>query len=218
MARTIALGIIDAQRGFMPAAEGERLGIEGFGELPVADGELIVPVLNRILKVGGFTVFTTQDWHPLETAHFSPEPNYTTTWPVHCVADTPGARLHPLIELPEATMRFRKGFERLRRGEDDTSYTGYRATRDIDGRSYDSVERLLYRQKFSQIYLGGIALDYCVRATALDMRRAGYDVTVITDAVKPVAESSGHAAVAEMRQAGIRFIDAATVIEEIQGA
>src|SRR5437879_3300786 len=128
MEKQYALGIIDAQRGFMPAEEGGRLDKLGFGELPIPHGERIVPNINQL--IGEFTakqlaVFTTQDWHPLETAHFSDDPNFNTTWPVHCVQRTPGAELHPEIEYGFSVKQFLKGFEPLKNGADDTSYSGY---------------------------------------------------------------------------------------------
>ncbi|MEO7904303.1 MAG: hypothetical protein ABIR91_00755, partial [Candidatus Saccharimonadales bacterium] len=90
--------IVDAQRGFMPATEGERLRMAGFGELGVDGGENIVAPLNRLTvafgKLGA-AIATTQDFHPATTAHFADEPNFVNTWPVHCVAGTPGSQLHP---------------------------------------------------------------------------------------------------------------------------
>ncbi|HSX16139.1 MAG TPA: hypothetical protein VLF40_05080 [Candidatus Saccharimonadales bacterium] len=86
--RHIALGVIDVQPGFMPAEEGLRLGLPGFGELPVPGGQEIVPKMNRLMAAfaaAGHPIFTTQDFHPRETAHFSETPDYETTWPVHCV-------------------------------------------------------------------------------------------------------------------------------------
>lgn len=130
-----ALGIIDAQRGFMPGIEGQRLGIAGFGELPINDGQLIVPRINALIgkfATEEWNIFTTQDWHPLGTAHFDSAPNYKTTWPTHCVGNTPGAALHPQVSLPDTAARFYKGAELLPRGEDDTSYSGYNARRFTD--------------------------------------------------------------------------------------
>lgn len=231
--KTAALGIIDAQRGFMPAHEGERLGLGGFGELPVPDGETIVPALNKLLlsDVCPDFVFTTQDWHPIDTAHFSEEPNFTTTWPVHCVASTLGARIHPLVELPENVVQYKKGQEKLVDGKDDTSYSGWNATR-TESHMYrgglETFDNTLVRSdkwrefttrepEGTTIYLGGLALDYCVKATAIDIfENTGLDVVILTDATKPVAEETGQLAIEQMMELGIRFITVDEAIAELR--
>jgi nicotinamidase/pyrazinamidase len=211
-----ALGIIDAERGFMPAEEGDRLGAQGFGELPVADGEQIVSPVNALLKAAGahgIATFTTQDWHPRETAHFAAEPNFTTTWPVHCVAETPGAELHPDIELSDATERFIKGFEPLERGEDDTSYSGSNAI-NADG---ESLPNWLRSEGVTEVALGGLALDYCVKATALDLKQeAGLDVTVITDSTRAITPETGRQALEELEAAGVRLATTAEWLERLE--
>ena len=201
----IAFGLIDAQRGFMPAAEGVRLGVAGFGELPIPEGDRIVPPVNRLLATAalrGYRLFTTQDWHPTETAHFSAAPNYVTTWPVHCVAATPGAALHPGIVLPRGTAHFLKGDVALQAGEQDESYSGYSG----HTATGESLAAWLRHNGITEVVLGGLALDYCVKATALDLRQqAGLEVTVIRDATAPVAPATGEQAVAELTAAGVRL-------------
>lgn len=200
-----AIGIIDAQRGFMPAAEGTRLGLPGFGELPVPGGEHIVPVVNQLLAGGalrGYYLFTTQDRHPAKTGHFVPE----GPWPSHCVDGTPGMELHPEIIVPATADRFYKGRENLVQGQPDTSYSGF------GGRTEAGVslpERLRQRH-IRRLDLGGLALDYCVRQTALDGRRQGMDVAIIESATAAVASESEAAARAELIQAGVDFIDMQT--------
>ncbi len=198
----VALGIIDAQRGFMPAEEGDRLALPGFGELPVRHGNRIIPHLNALIRQVD-TVFTTQDFHPAETAHFAEEPNFTTTWPVHCVGGTPGAELHPELRIGTKAERFYKGSEVLERGEDDTSYSGYNA------RAFDDDKPLpewLKEQGVTEVILGGLALDYCVRATGLDLRNLlGIDVTLVTDATEPVAQETGLTAIDELEASGVHF-------------
>jgi len=197
-----AIGIIDAQRGFMPADEGIRLGVAGFGELPIAGGEQIVPLVNRLLadaQARGRTTFTTQDWHPAQTAHFSATPNFTTTWPVHCVADTAGAALHPHIVVPTEALQFRKGAEVLHNGADDTSYSAWYAH--ADGLSLPDSLRM---RGVETIYLAGLAFDYCVGRTALDLaQRGGWRVVVLYDATRAVAEASDAAMQQSLRDAGV---------------
>src|SRR5262249_19580081 len=127
-----ALVVVDVQPGFVP----ERADLPGSGELGVPDGEGIIPNINRLLgkfAALGCDVVTTQDYHPEVTAHFSDEPNFVTTWPRHCVGGTPGAELHPDLEIPGSAVRFRKGMESLKPGEFDTSYSGYFATDPVTG-------------------------------------------------------------------------------------
>ncbi len=203
----IALGIIDAQRGFMPTEEGERLGRDGFGELAVPDGEQIVEPVNRLLKGfadKGLPEFTTQDWHPHDTAHFSEQPDFCTNWPVHCVKGTPGAELHPEIEVPARAMRFIKGTEPLVRGEDDNSYSGYYAENPTTGAS---LPEWIERNKITEVALGGLALDYCVGKTALDLRqKLGLEVTVVTDACRGITEESSQAMLDQFAQTGINTV------------
>ncbi|MBM4413518.1 MAG: isochorismatase family protein [Chloroflexi bacterium] len=209
----IGFGLIDAQRGFMPTEVGAALGVAGFGELGVAEGEAIVPLVNRVMAEvtarGGY-VFTTQDWHPAATAHFSATPNFTTTWPVHCVAETAGADFHPQLVFPTGTAHFRKGMDVLVRGEDDTSYSGYYAT-DANGARLPDVLRA---QGVTTLYLAGLALDYCVGSTALDVvLHVGISVVVLLDATRPVAAETGAAMVERFGQMGVTVAQCADLLQ-----
>jgi nicotinamidase/pyrazinamidase len=200
----LAIGIIDVQAGFMPASEGKRLGLPGFGELPVPEGEQVIAPLDRLLgafALHRYGIFTTQDWHPHTTAHFSETPNFTTNWPVHCVAGTPGAELHPDLVLPGAHERFTKGFEPLERGEDDLSYSGYYAEDPVTGKK---LPEWLGDHGYTKVVLGGLALDYCVGKTALDLRtKLGLDVIVAIDATRGIAEPSVQDMLSQFKQTGI---------------
>ena len=182
----IAYGIIDAQAGFMPA----HVDVAGTGELGVSEGDLIIPVVNRLTQYAldqSWHVFTTQDWHPAQTAHFSATPNFTTTWPVHCVAGTAGAAIHPEIVVPAGATPFYKGMDVLSDGADDTSYSGYYAQTD----NGLTLPAWLAQHQITQVYLVGLAFDYCVGSTALDLaRQCGVAVHVIIDATRPVAMAS----------------------------
>lgn len=212
----IGFGLIDAQRGFMPAEVGVALGVAGFGELGVAEGDAIVPIVNHVMAEvaarGGY-VFTTQDWHPAETAHFSMTPNYTTTWPVHCVAETAGADFHPQLVFPTGTAHFHKGMDVLVRGEDDMSYSGYYAT-DANGSRLPDV---LQAQGITTLYLAGLALDYCVGSTALDIvQKVGISVVVLRDATRPVNPATGASMIERFGQAGVAVVQSADVWQ-VQG-
>ncbi len=216
--KEIALGIIDAQRGFMPTKEGDRLNTLGFGELPVNDGEAIVPNVNKLLAeyaMRDCLIFTTQDWHPIGTAHFSEDPNYTTTWPIHCVGGTPGAELHPEIIVPSITEKFKKGTEILLRGEDDQSYSGYSGINEHGERLGDKLMRL----GIKQVALGGLALDYCVGKTALDLKtELGLDVVVAIDATRGIAEESTKNMLDQFSLNGIKTIQTKDLIDQLETA
>ena len=193
----IAYGIIDAQSGFMPA----HVAVAGTGELGVSEGDLIIPVVNRLTQYAldqSWHVFTTQDWHPAQTAHFSATPNFTTTWPVHCVAGTAGAAIHPEIVVPAGATPFHKGMDVLSDGADDTSYSGYNGL---------TLPAWLAQHQLTQVYLVGLAFDYCVGSTALDLaQQCGVAVHVIVDATRPVAIASQQMMLARMAAAGVTVI------------
>jgi len=195
----IAYGIIDAQSGFMPA----HADVAGTGELGVSEGDLIIPVVNRLTQYAlhqGWHVFTTQDWHPAQTAHFSATPNFTTTWPVHCVAGTAGAAIHPEIALPPRATIFHKGMEVLNDGADDTSYSGYYAQMETGV----SLPAWIVQRQITHVYLVGLAFDYCVGSTALDLaQRCGVAAHVIIDATRPVAMASQQTMLARLAAAGV---------------
>ncbi len=213
-----AFGLIDAQRGFMPADEGERLQVEGFGQLPVPQGERIVANVNRLL--GAFAMhdlptFTTQDWHPYETGHFADEPDYVNTWPRHCVAGTPGAELHPGIAVPDTTERFYKGFVPLDEGDQDNSYTGFLGF----NKRFERLPEWLEKQGVRHVVLGGLALDYCLKATALDLRQQlGLNVVVAVDTTHPVTQDTGILAIREMERAGIQFAATDEIVRHLEKA
>jgi nicotinamidase/pyrazinamidase len=163
--------------------------------LPVPSGDRIVPVLNRYLGdvvSRGTRVYASRDWHPAVTSHFKP---CGGEWPPHCVQHTPGARFHPELQLPPSTIVISKG--------DDPLRPGYSA---FEGRTVEGTRLVdeLRRRGIGRLYVGGLATDYCVRASVLDARRAGFDVTVLLDAVAGIDRWAGDSAraLAEMREAG----------------
>ena len=203
------LGIIDVQCGFFPADEGTRLGKPGFGELGVTDAPAIVPLLNHLMAHAtqhSLRVFYTQDWHPRSSAHFAPNPNYTTNWPVHCVADTPGAAMHPDVALPDGAVRIVKGTEELRDGADDTSYSAWNGHTPAGA----TLEAVLREQHVDTVVLAGLATDYCVGHTALDLAQKGnFRVVVVEPATRPVAAASAATMRARLVAAGVGLIDVA---------
>lgn len=216
-----ALVIIDAQRGFMPASEGDRLGLPGFGELGVEGGEKIVAPINaltRYFAANRAPITTTQDWHPKETAHFSDTPNYVDTWPVHCVGGTPGAELAPdLLVAQDDTIAytFRKGRESITDPADDTSYTGALAG---EVNTDELLPAFLKRRGVKKIVAVGLALGdgqedkLCLDSTAVDLRAEDFDVTVVIDAVEAVLPENRQKSLDAMATLGIRLATAEQVL------
>jgi nicotinamidase/pyrazinamidase len=168
----------------------------------VAGGDTVVPIINveigRAAESGAFTVFT-QDWHPESTPHFAKDGGI---WPVHCVAETWGAFLHPDLAVPDDAPRIRKGAN----GED--GYSGFTMRDATTGEEIPTeLDRMLRDQGVERVVVVGLATDYCVKATALDAVRLGYETSLLTDAIAAVDLNAGDGAQAieEMAAAGVRL-------------
>lgn len=169
------------------------------GALPVPGGDRVVPVLRLLaarFAERGATVYTLRDWHPPSSRHFQ---RHGGVWPVHCVAGTPGAAFHPDLHLPDSAIVVSAGV-----GVDDDGYSGF------DGRTSagDDLETDLRRRGIHQLYVGGLATDYCVRHTVMDGVRRGFEMHVIFEAVLGVEVTVGDSAKAilEMKRAGAQFV------------
>lgn len=188
----VALIVVDVQNDFADPA----------GSLSVRGGAEVVPVINReaaLADAGGAIVVCTQDWHPEHTPHFAKDGG---SWPDHCVHDTWGAALHPDLVVPAGAPVVRKGVG----GED--GYSGFTMRDPRSGATVATqLEAILRDAGVSEVVVTGLATDYCVRATALDAARLGFDTTVLTDAIAAVdvAPGDGDRALDEMRAAGVRL-------------
>jgi nicotinamidase/pyrazinamidase len=185
---TTALIIVDVQNDFADPA----------GSLSVAGGAAIVPTVNDEISAAGAAgalVAYTQDWHPPTTPHFAKDGGI---WPVHCVADSWGAELHP--DLVVDGPRIRKGAN----GED--GYSGFTMRDPVTGETSPTpLEGLLREREVDRVVVCGLATDYCVKATALDAAGLGFGTSVLADAVAAVnlAAGDGDRAIDEMRAAGV---------------
>jgi nicotinamidase/pyrazinamidase len=179
-----ALLVVDVQNDFVPG-----------GALPVPEGDRVVPVLNEYIQrfhQAGLPVYFSRDWHPAETKHFRA---YGGAWPPHCIQETPGAAFHAQLQVPQDAVIVTKGVD-----PEEDAYSAFQ------GRTPDDepfAERLL-RDGVEHLYVGGLATDYCVRASALDALRQGFRVTILLDAVRGVDVQPGDSerALAELREAG----------------
>jgi len=175
-----ALIVVDVQNDFCPG-----------GALAVPEGDAVVEVVNRLAGEAPFVV-ATRDWHPADHGSFAAQGG---VWPAHCVRDTPGAQLHPGIDSRQIDVVLDKG-----RDAELEGYSGFEGT---------ELERLLRDRGVDAVDVAGLALDYCVKATALDARRAGFEVTVHRGATRAVEVSPGDSerAVKELRAAGVSVVD-----------
>jgi nicotinamidase/pyrazinamidase len=191
-----ALVVVDVQNDFADPA----------GGLSVAGGDAVVPAINAEIEravAAGALVAYTQDWHPESTPHFQKDGGI---WPVHCVAGTWGAELHPgLVDVAEAP-HVRKGAN----GED--GYSGFTMRDPLTGETIATdLEPVLADAGIERVVVTGLATDYCVKATALDAARLGFRTIVLLDAIAAVdlEAGDGERAVEEMRAAGVETAGAA---------
>jgi nicotinamidase/pyrazinamidase len=185
-----ALVMVDIQNDFCPG-----------GALAVAEGDRIVEVVNRLVPAFQL-IISTQDWHPADHISFKEQGG---PWPPHCVQGTVGAELHAALDQAWISYYFRKASS-----PDKDAYSEFEGT-DDEGRTLDEA---LKSNDIKRIYVVGLATDYCVKATVLDGLKHGYDVYVVTDAVRAVnvAPDDGQKAVEEMASAGAHLVTSDQII------
>jgi nicotinamidase/pyrazinamidase len=189
--RRTALLVVDVQNDFCRG-----------GPLEVPDGDAVVPVLNACIdRIAAGVVYASRDWHPEVTTHFEA---YGGPWPPHCIANSHGAEFHPQLRLPTGTIVITKGNE--------SGVHGYSA---FEGTTAAGVPFLddLRSRGIERLVVGGLATDYCVRASVLDARKPGFEVIVLEDAIRGVELDAGDTARAidEMRAAGAVVVPSARV-------
>lgn len=168
------------------------------GSLAVGGADRVITAVNELIaaaEAAGAPIFYTQDWHPERTPHFVTDGGL---WPVHCVADSWGAQLHPELRH-DAGPIVRKGAN----GEDGYSGFTMRDPQSGEQRATE-LEALLRERGVERVAVVGLATDYCVKATALDALALGFETTVVARAVAAVnlAAGDGEAALAELAAAG----------------
>jgi nicotinamidase/pyrazinamidase len=201
-----ALILVDLQYDFMPG-----------GALAVPRGDETVAIANRLLPYFS-TVAATQDWHP--ATHGSFAANHPgrreydvievggvqqVLWPTHCVQDTHGAELHASLDRARITEVFRKGT--------DPAIDSYSGFFDNGKRKATGLAEWLRERWISQLYIMGLATDYCVQATAHDARSLGFDVRLIEDGCRAVEvhPGDGDRALLALRGAGVILVESGTI-------
>ena len=202
-----ALIVVDVQLDFCPG-----------GALAVAEGDAVVAPINAIAPRFG-TVALTQDWHPAEHLSFAEnhadKDPYSTAemhygaqvlWPTHCVQGTEGAGFHPDLALDVANVVIRKGT--------NPGIDSYSAFFENDRITPTGLNGYLADRGVEEVWLAGLATDFCVAYSALDAAMLGFDVTLIEDASRPIdLDGSLDRMMDEMRVAGIRILRAADIAE-----
>ncbi|NUT96167.1 MAG: isochorismatase family protein [Saccharothrix sp.] len=179
---TKALIVVDVQNDFC----------EG-GSLPVAGGAAVAAAISAHVASGGYDhVVATRDYHIDPGAHFSATPDFVATWPVHCVAGTPGASFHPELDVTPVEAVFSKGAHAA-------AYSGFEG---VAGGG-EGLADWLRARGVSDVDVVGIATDHCVRATALDAAAAGFGTTVLLDLTAGVAAATVETALGQLREAGV---------------
>lgn len=200
-----ALLVIDMQYDFMPG-----------GALPVADGDALLPVINR-LGARFHNVVITQDWHPaghisFATSHAGRSPfdsiglpyGPQTLWPDHCVQGSHGARLHADLNIEHAQLILRKGC--------NAGIDSYSAFVEADRTTQTGLAGYLKERGIDSVFVVGLALDFCVAWSALDARAAGFNTWVIADACKAIdLGGSLDQAWTDLAAAGVARIDSAAL-------
>lgn len=205
-----ALLIVDIQNDFCPG-----------GALAVPEGDKIVPLINRLAQSGIFDLaIATQDWHPADHLSFAsqhPGKNVgdvtdlggkpQVLWPDHCVQETPGARLHPDLDIPILARIFQKG-----QNCEVDSYSGFY---DNDHKTSTGLGEYLKELDVAEVYVCGLATDYCVKYSALDAKALGFTTYLIEDASRGVDLTVGDVqkAVREMCENGISIVQSHDILQ-----
>jgi len=185
-----ALIVVDVQNDFCPG-----------GSLAVPHGDEVIAPLNQLISEfleHGEPVFKSRDWHTPQTKHFAA---YGGTWPAHCVQQTPGAEFHPAL-LDDLHIRvISKGLG------DENCYSAFDGT---------DLALQLQRLGINEVWIGGLATDYCVKQTVLDALQEGFRVKVIEEAMRAVElqPGDGARAIAEMREAGAKIVNQTRAAEQ----
>lgn len=193
-----ALVIIDVQNDFCPG-----------GTLAVTDGDKVVPVINgyiRLFSIHKLPIYASRDWHPRVTHHFK---EFGGMWPPHGVQGTHGAEFHPDLKLPEDVEIISEGM--------DPNSEGYSCFEGINEQGVSFADSLTGRG-VHHLYIGGLATDYCVKATVLEALQKGFRTTLLMDAVRGVDLEPGDSmrAIEAMIRAGARLGNLKDVEEELK--
>ena len=189
-----ALVVVDIQNDFCPG-----------GALAVTNGDDVIQPANRLIghfRRHGAPLFYTRDWHPANHCSFK---DCGGPWPAHCVQGTPGAAFHGDLEVPDDAVILNKAWRP--------------DSEDFSGKSSSELFPRLAQAAVRRIVLVGLATEYCIKATAHEARAEGFEVIVITDAIRPVNVRPGdeQRALDDMRARGVVLLTSAEFLTRFQG-
>jgi nicotinamidase/pyrazinamidase len=202
-----ALIIVDIQNDFLPG-----------GALAVKEGEKVIPVINQLMRAPFDLIVATQDWHPADHGSFAKTHGKAIgehvlldgidqiLWPVHCVQESKGAELSNSLHTKLIQKTIRKGT--------DKNIDSYSTFFDNEHRKSTGLSQFLKDQGVDEVYLAGLATDYCVKYSALDALKLGFKTHVIADACRAVnlRPDDGEKALQEIREAGGEVIHSKDVL------
>ena len=180
--------VIDVQNDFCPG-----------GALAVPEADKIIPKINKYIKIFSqkkLPIFASRDWHPIHSGHFK---DFGGAWPVHCIHNSRGAQFHPKLKIPKEAILLYKGMDPQKE-----SYSAFRAE-DSRGMAFLNLLKIL---GVKEIYICGLATDYCVKSSVIDALKNGFKVKLLLDAVKGanLKPQDSENAVKEMVKRGARKI------------
>jgi len=209
-----ALVLVDLQNDFLPG-----------GALGVPDGDAVIPIANKLQRLPFDVIVATQDWHPRDHGSFAPNHRGRTPgeivnlnglrqvlWPVHCVQNTRGAEFAPALDVSRVDRIIHKGT--------DPWIDSYSTFFDNGHRKSTGLERYLKSRGVTDVYLMGLATDYCVKFSALDARLLGFNVHVIEDGCRGINLRHGDVdtALEQMRRAGAEITRSTRVLSTFKAA
>jgi nicotinamidase/pyrazinamidase len=188
-----ALLVVDIQNDFCPS-----------GALGISGGDKIIPVVNKYIKIfskSKLPIFFSRDWHLIKTIHFK---KFGGLWPVHCVQNTKGAAFHPELKIPKGAIIISKGMN-----PQEDSYSAFQA-QDACGQSLGNLLKIFGAE---EIYIAGLATDYCVKYSAIDALKSGFKVKILKDAIQGVniKPTDSKEALAQITAMGAKEIDLAAL-------
>jgi nicotinamidase/pyrazinamidase len=181
--------IVDVQHDFLPG-----------GALAVPNGDEVVPVLAQLARYAeqnGVPIVASRDWHPENHCSFTAQGG---PWPPHCIADSEGASLDEDLQLPADVHIVDKATR-----PDADAYSAFEET---------GLDTWLRRRDVKRVVIGGLATEYCVLNTARDARTHGFDVTLLTDAIRAIDSSDGERAIDELRDLGADISESSAVLND----
>ncbi|OGT47123.1 MAG: hypothetical protein A3F17_02280 [Gammaproteobacteria bacterium RIFCSPHIGHO2_12_FULL_41_15] len=182
-----ALLIIDVQNDFLMG-----------GALAVPEGEQVIPVINTLIaqaRLKQIPIIASRDWHPKNHCSFKAQGG---AWPVHCVANTEGADYHPFINLPDDCIHLYKATEQT---------TEVYSAAQGHTNSHESLYSILKNKSVKRVWLCGLALDYCVKASALDLAKEKVETIVILPATRAIMLQARQTSIEELMHAGVMLIE-----------